>query len=943
MEPPEESSLWKETERLRRRLDFLDSSHAEAIASLRREISSLESRLEDRVAEAAVKVPPVELSPPPLPRPEGQRPRPAPIVIAPVQRTAMAEPVPDEPVQEMPPAETPSFELDFGKVWFVRIGIVILLTGLVFLGNHAYQNWIREMPNGVRLTALFALAAALMEGGRRIAGKENLSRFGEVLIAGGMAFFYYCTFAAHSVARLKVIDSPVIGALLLSGAAGAIALVSWKRQARATATLGFVLAAYATMLQPIGWMSCASNVVLGAMGLFFMLKPGWSGPGWASMLGSYLAFFGWQLLGASGAETRVDDPATLWFLPPLWVMFSFPGVAGAFRESLSDRARAWFTGANNALFFLLFSAIWIQQNGDPGYWKVAAVFGPILIALGILGRRQDTTAGGVNLSQGLAVATFALVLKLEGQHLALTLAFESLALALAAWKYRGKSETAFSLAAGMGAGALAVANALHIQIWSAFLIASLLAAASVVTVRSNFSGGAFARFIRLSALLLFLAATVVISHLCLFRLETPTALLTAIALSGILSFAPLKLDPERLQPEVVWVSLWFLILGGWLGVLGIPAPVLWVAAMISLAACWLWHMQKEEKAAGSTPDPFRHPAIPAWAFSLAVPFFTAAALRKDGGAFFQTLVSNECAALVIAVLAIALRCKRLLVTSSAMALATLIYSGIVGSGGAAGLFITAFVALLPALAMQLPWSRERMDGIHPTAASVVFRATAFIAYCTAWHRFAPESQSDWLALTSIALTLGCLFLKREFLAESVGLTAVALLAFFRSTLTSAWDFDPGNASWRGITVVASLLLMVPTYRHRLGGAPGNGRDRVIPPLAALTCLVTTIWATQMLVWRFGWKPAAVLWTILGFAFVSAGLWQRLHALRICGFILLLVSFGKLFAADVWDFNTFMRVLSFIVLGAALILLGLFYNKFSGVIKSLLEDSGENLK
>jgi len=271
-----------------------------------------------------------------------------------------------EPVAEPSPTLLPesSFELDFGKVWFVRIGIVILLTGLVFLGNYAYQNWIREMPNGVRLAALFACALALVETGRRLAKKESLSRFGEVLLAGGMAFFYYCTFAAYHVERLRVIESAALGAILLSAAALSIAAVSWLRQAKATAILGIVLASYATMLQPIGWMSCLSNLLLGGLGLFFMLRPGWSGPGWASMLGSYGAFLGWQLFGASGENVRMDDPATLWFLPPVWIMFAIPGAVARFRESLSDRARAWFTAANNAFFFLLFSGVWLHQHDD---------------------------------------------------------------------------------------------------------------------------------------------------------------------------------------------------------------------------------------------------------------------------------------------------------------------------------------------------------------------------------------------------------------------------------------------------------------------------------------------------------------------------------------------------------------------------------------------------
>jgi uncharacterized membrane protein len=80
----------------------------------------------------------------------------------------------------------------------------------------------------------------------------------------------------------------------------------------------------------------------------------------------------------------------------------------------------------------------------------------------------------------------------------------------------------------------------------------------------------------------------------------------------------------------------------------------------------------------------------------------------------------------------------------------------------------------------------------------------------------------------------------------------------------------------------------------------------------------------------------VLWTILGFIFVSAGLWQRLHIVRVFGFILLVASLAKLFFSDVWDFTAFMRVASFIILGVALILLGLFYNKFAPTIKALLD-------
>ncbi len=828
-----------------------------------------------------------------------------------------------------------SFELDFGKVWFVRIGMVILLTGLVFLGNYAYQNWVREMPNGLRLAALFACAIGLVETGRRLAAKENLNRFGEVLLAGGMAFFYYCTFAAHHVGRLKVIDSPVLAALFLFGAAGAIAAVSWMRRAKATAILGFVLASYSTMLQPIGWMSCLSSILLGAMGLFFMLKPGWDGPGWASMLGSYGAFFGWQVLGATGRAIRTDDPASLWFLPPLWVMFAIPGALGRFGESLSDRARAWFTGANNALFFLLFSGIWIGRNGDENYWMIAAVFGSVLIALGILGRRQSTTAGGVNIAQGLGIATLALMLRIGGHQLTLVLAFESLALAIAARKYLGKSEVVFSLAAGLAATILAVFRDEQIPVWSASMVAPLLAAASVTLARCRAAQDHFQPFIRGSAAILLAAATAVASNLCLHRLTETAGLLTAVGLSAVLSHASLVLDRKRLQPEIAWAALWFLGMGGLLGAQGETWWPLGIAAAVSLAACRVWHRQPEPEPHDFTPDLAKHPAIPAWAFSVAVPSFTFLALHETGWNHPNVRAS---AALVIAGLAIAFRCKRLLAAASAMALWIVFATTDAPGDGKPLLFILASIALAPAVLIHLPWSRERVDEIYRRVSSWIFRATAFIAYCAAWHSHSPESWTDWLALTSIALTLAVLSLKRKLLPESVALTVVAVIGLAIATVNSPWHLSPEETGWRGITVVIALFSLVLTYRRRPACiADQETRARAIAAIAGLACAVTTIWATQMLVWRVGWKPSAVLWTVLGFAFVSAGLWQRLHILRVSGFLLLVISFSKLFAVDVWDFTTFMRFASFIVLGAALILLGLFYNKFADAIKALLDD------
>jgi hypothetical protein len=930
----DEENPWRnDIERLRDRLDRIEQQNAESLASLRLELSALADRA--RMPAAGEPVPsPVE-APESVSEPQEWVP-----VVAPIQPPPMP---PMPPVaafiaeEEIEPGSAP-FELQFGRVWLVRLGIVLLLTGLVLLGNFAYKNWIREMPNGVRLAGLFICAGLLIETGRRLAAKSSLQKFGEVILAGGLSFFYYCTFAAHHVPRLRVIDSPVLAAVLLLISAGLIAAVSWVRNAKTTAVLGLLLASYSTMLQPIGWLSCVSNVLLAGAGLFLMRRPGWAGPGVAAMAGSYAAFLGWQGFGAARGD--IHDPAVLWFLPSVWAMFSLPGLLGRFRETMSARARAWFTGSNNAAFFLLFSGLWIDRFETEDYWIICAAFGLVLLALGVVGRRASQIAGGVNLSQGLLLVSLALVLKLEGYHLALALAGESLALAAAFAKFRGRSELVFSVLAAAGATAMLLFHAspanqgirfAPIPVWSAGL-AALLVAGTSLALRRGEEGpdGELQRFAKpLSALVFFMAVAATIWGWSL-RLATPWPVPVLAGISTLLAAIATRLDPRRRMPEMVYGSLIFGVVGLNTAFLTSTSWPVAVAAGCFFAASWLWH--RVEDQGGQNPqlesDLIQSPWIAAWMFSVATVTATWLAISLSNLEVTAVPPALGIAGFVGVALAVLARCARL-GPCAAVLNAGALYQVLTLSANAKlpALWVALAALLTLGAAIRLPeWKR--------TAAAVILRATAFIALCVFWWNWLPENFGDAVAWMAVALTALAFITKRPLLAEVWGFLTVSIFWFVSVSATSRWTPVTDDPSWRGAGVVLALLFLLAGHRqHR----KPDERLAIIGLFGGVSCVIASLWATQMLVWRHDWNAVAVLWTLIGFIAVSAGLWQRLKVVRQMGFVLLALALIKVFAVDVWDFNAFMRVVSFIVLGMALILLGLFYNKFALVLKRILED------
>ena len=77
---------------------------------------------------------------------------------------------------------------------------------------------------------------------------------------------------------------------------------------------------------------------------------------------------------------------------------------------------------------------------------------------------------------------------------------------------------------------------------------------------------------------------------------------------------------------------------------------------------------------------------------------------------------------------------------------------------------------------------------------------------------------------------------------------------------------------------------------------------------------------------------SAFWGVLGLVCLYVGLVKRRRALRLGGFALFGVSLGKLFVYDLAALSSITRALSFLAVGAFLLVGGFFYQRLSAQLE-----------
>ena len=862
--------------------------------------------------------------------------------------------LPSATPQEQPPPSRPDsadgLELKLGTYWLVRIGVLMVLTGFVFLAKHFLTS--DEVAAGLKVSSLYLLSGALLGAGSWIGKtRERMRNYGEVLSAGGFAAVYFTTFGAHKVPGLAIISSPLLAGILLLFWAGVMVYIADRKRSQTLASMGVLLAYYTLLIDEASLFSLFSALILSGVALVFLVRNRWTIVGSLSLAGTYLAFAYWRFSEHLLLVGTVDSsPSSFWpsygFLICYWATFT----AAAFLSGhLPEKKRSILAGLNNAAFLVLFG-LGMGRHHPEQFWIFSLIAGVVFLAVSEFADRRlgrGTSLGTLYLAKGLGLITLAFFLKLSGFSLSILIAAESCVLLVLASYRRSKV-----LEAG------------------AFLSAGL---AVLYTVFSEFAGPGELWFVEFTdgvpviaafAQLVFLGfgAWWMRNRAEAIAPEAPLEPRTSIFLGlGVLAFLCGAYDDiaEAWRPLVfVGFGSVAAALGTWrrfklvelaligqafsavaaiifLGQLagpGVPSLAQSIPVWLAFLGLIHWSVDGRGPLAGKEGRAFFE-----WPFALVLVISLLRLVVEHAG-FLERVsyYSPGLLALALLLYGYRMRIPSLAILSQGYHLFAAVEIGLRSTGQEPWLLALVPLVLLLCnivLADLLfrsadPDSRSQkaLDGIATGLCFLRILALYFF-----WDFVFGHLPEIWQApaFALAALILHTLAIRHKdiqrFTFGLILLGASAALVLLRD----AWDSNP---AWQ-IYLTALVPLVVQQLTRRKGGLAA---EHLIYHLALSTSSVGLVWLVLSLevdaIGQGFYLTAS--WTLLGALVFAAGWFLRERIYRLMSLALITAALARLLVVEVWTLESIGRIITFILIGVVLLSLGFVYTRYQDKLRRI---------
>ena len=239
-----------------------------------------------------------------------------------------------------------------------------------------------------------------------------------------------------------------------------------------------------------------------------------------------------------------------------------------------------------------------------------------------------------------------------------------------------------------------------------------------------------------------------------------------------------------------------------------------------------------------------------------------------------------------------------------------------------------FAALGLAVVTAVLW--RKVDAAwQPTAfalAAVVSLAAMVLLSGWAWEYMGADRRVAFFAGVGAAQMLfGALSANRE--------RTITGAVYAAAGLALNWTGISVNVSWLDLVTILAVPASLRLGRWISDEAPLPSEIRHGLVVAAMASV--WLWVTRWMNFHGHTEQLTAGWALLALIIFAAGLGLRERIYRVGGFGVLGLAGGRLFFVDVWRFDTLPRIVSFLVLGAVLLVLSFVYNRFAEALRRWL--------
>ena len=387
-------------------------------------------------APAAQTPPGAALTPPPPIQPSvqaTQQPRPAPAatpLASPPLFAGMRASAP-KTAKTADPQRLANLEEKLGTNWLNKIGTAAFVIGVALLINYSlhYFGPAGKIALGYGIAIIFLALGVFGERSERY-------RIGaRAVLGGGWALAYFVTYALHNIPSVRLVDDPFVGFALLFAVAAAMVAHSLRYHSEVTTGFAFLLAYLSVAVSIIPFGALIASALLSAALVVILRQRRWYAIEPFAIIATYIVHWVWltQIYERLGGHKPFPEfQASAAILSIYWIIF----IASYFlRPDAGPAEKRWLTASFllNALGYLV---VLHQQSFHPEWrFRFLLFAGAVYIAVAYLARRQKRQLGyllAVTLGAGLLVA--AIPYKYSGARLEILWLVEIEALFAVGWR-----------------------------------------------------------------------------------------------------------------------------------------------------------------------------------------------------------------------------------------------------------------------------------------------------------------------------------------------------------------------------------------------------------------------------------------------------------------------------------------------------------------------------